>query len=422
MGIIRVLKDAIGGGLADTWLEVIESTDMDPETVVAPGVAVRPDDPRNSNTKKTANTVSNGSIIHINEGQCMLLIDGGKIVDYSAEAGYYKVDDSSLPSLMNGELKESVKESFNRVRFAGSTPQQQRVYFINLQEIRGCKFGTPNPVNYFDNFYNAELFLRAFGTYSIRIVDPVKFYIQVADHTSKESIRINDINEQYRDEFLTAFQSSLNKMSLDGLRISHVLSRSMELAKYMQDVLDEKWTDLRGFRVESVGIGSISYTEDSQEMINMRNKGSMLSDASIREGYVQGSIARGMEAAGSNEAGAGQTFMGMGIGMNAAGAGMGQFSQTNAQQMKAQEEKKQSEEAQRKQDEQPTSSKNSWTCPECGTMNEGNFCSECGTKRPIKESINCPKCGTEIDNPKAKFCPECGAKLKGEENDGKEVQ
>lgn len=423
MGIIRALAGAIGGGLADQWLEVYESDYMGPSTITAPGVMVRQNDSRNSNRKGTADTISNGSIIQVKEGQFMLLVDGGKVIDYSGEAGYFKVDNSSMPSLFNGELGDTIKETFNRVRFSGTTPYKQTTYFLNMQEIRGLKFGTPAPVNYFDNFYNAELFLRAHGSYTIRITDPLKFYVQVADHDADSSIDVADMSEQYRNEFLTAFQTALNKMSSDGQRISFVLSRGDDLAKYMQDVLDEKWQELRGFQVESVAIASISYDEESQKLINMRNQGAMLSDASIREGYVQGSIARGLESAGSNKAGAGQAFFGMGVGMSTMGSGFGTFSQNNAEQIRQQHAQQAS---QAHPAPNPDAAENhagaetvmagvatsTWTCPQCGITNTGKFCSECGTKKP-DASLKCPKCGKPV-SPQSRFCPECGQKLQSE--------
>ena len=130
---------------------------------------------RGQNKKGSDDIVSNGSIIHVYDNQFMILVDGGKIVDYTAEPGYYKVSNSSMPSLFNGQFGDSLKETFDRVRFGGQTPQSQKVYYINLQEIKGIKFGTRNPINYYDTFYNAELFLRAHGTYSIKIVNPLQF-------------------------------------------------------------------------------------------------------------------------------------------------------------------------------------------------------------------------------------------------------
>ena len=174
MGIIKAVKQAIGGGFADTWQEVIEPDNIGDQTVYARGVLVN----RGQNKKGSDDIVSNGSIIHVYDNQFMILVDGGKIVDYTAEPGYYKVSNSSMPSLFNGQFGDSLKETFDRVRFGGQTPQSQKVYYINLQEIKGIKFGTRNPINYYDTFYNAELFLRAHGTYSIKIVNPLQFYAE----------------------------------------------------------------------------------------------------------------------------------------------------------------------------------------------------------------------------------------------------
>ena len=238
--------------------------------------------------------MSDGSVIHVYPNQFMMLVDGGKIVDYTAEEGYYKVSHSSMPSMFNGQFGEALKESFNRIRFGGVTPGAQKVYYVNLQEIKGIKFGTRNPVNYFDNFYNAELFLRAHGTYSIKVTDPIKFYAEVipknADH-----VEIDSINEQYLSEFLEALQTSINQMSADGTRISHVTSRSRELGQYMAQTLDEEWTRMRGMEIQAVGIASITYDEESQNLINLRNRGAMMSDPSIREGMCRPPLRRGLK-------------------------------------------------------------------------------------------------------------------------------
>ncbi|MEA4962308.1 SPFH domain-containing protein, partial [Lutispora sp.] len=332
MGIIRAVASAMGGSLADQWLEVIEPDNMSDTTVFANGTKVRKNDRRNSNIKGTDNTVSNGSIIHVYPNQFMMVLDGGKVVDFTAEEGYYTVNNSSLPSLFSGSLGDAVKESFNRIKYGGVTPTAQRVYYINLQEIKGIKFGTKNPLNYFDNFYNSELFLRTHGTYSIKITDPLLFY-QEAIPRNKDMVDIQDINEQYLSEFLEALQTSMNQMSVDGIRISHVASKGGELSRYMSDVLDEEWKKMRGFEIQAVGIASISYDDESKELINMRNKGAMLGDPSVREGYVQGSIARGLESAGSNPAGSAAAFMGMGVGMQSGGSFIGAASQANMQQM-----------------------------------------------------------------------------------------
>lgn len=398
MGIIKAIASAICGSLADQWLEVVEPDDMGDNTVFTSGRKVRRDDKRNSNVKGTENTVSNGSVIHVYPNQFMMVVDGGKVVDFTAEEGYYTVSNSSLPSLFTGKFGDALKETFSRVKYGGVTPTAQKVFYINLQEIKGIKFGTKNPLNYFDNFYNSELFLRTHGNYSIKITDPLKFYAEAVPRNA-DKVEIDDINEQYLSEFLEALQSAMNKMSVDGIRISHVASKGTELSKYMADVLDKSWNDMRGFIIQAVGIASISYDDESKELINMRNKGAMLGDPSVREGYVQGSIARGLEAAGSNEAGSAATFMGMGMGMQAGGGFMGTASQSNVEQMRMKEQQAQ-------QSQNAGAQSGDWKCGNCGTENTGKFCTECGARK--MESWKCGKCGHEVKGAKPRFCPECG--------------
>ena len=247
---------------------------------------------------------------------------------------------------------------------------------------------------------------------------------------------INDINEQYLNEFLEALQAAINQMSADGTRISFVTSKARELSKYMANVLDEEWNQNRGMQVQSVGIGSLSYDEESQKLINMRNQGAMLSDPSVREGYVQGAIARGVEAAGSNTAGAGTAFMGVGLGMNAAGNMAGAFSASNQQQMQYQQQQAQQQQAQQggwkcscgatngdnmafcpgcgSKKPAPKPAEGGWTCS-CGATNGANmaFCPNCGSKKPAEaaaKSAFCPNCGAKLADG-AKFCVECGTKL-----------
>lgn len=458
MGIIKAVASAVGGALADQWVEAIEPDDMGDRIVFARGVQVRRG--KGSNTKGSSDIVSNGSVIHVYPNQFMMLVDGGKVVDYTAEEGYYTIDHSAMPSMFNGQFGEALKESFNRIRFGGITPTAQKVYYVNLQEIKGIKFGTRNPVNYFDNFYNAELFLRAHGTYSIKVTDPLKFYGEVIPKNA-DRVDIDSINEQYLSEFLEAFQTSVNQMSADGTRISFVTSKSRELGRYMADTLDEEWNKLRGMEIQSVGIASITYDEESQNLINLRNKGAMMGDPGIREGYVQSTIAEGLKNAGSNSAGSLAGFMGMGFGMQTGGGFMGAASNTNMQQMQNQGNWSAAGAQQAGMNPGPgvpagarqtgmdpgpgapggtaragmnpgagapvgtaqsgvnpgagapvgtaQSGMNpgpgtaGWYCPNCGTPNSGKFCSECGNPRPAAD-WTC-SCGTVNSG---KFCSECG--------------
>lgn len=410
MGLIAAALGAVGGGLADQWLEVIEAEDMKEGVVLTKGIAVRKDK-RSANKKGSGSIISNGSIIHVDQNQFMMLVDGGKIIDYTAEPGYFKVENSASPSLFNGQFGDALKETFSRFKFGGSTPMKQEVFYVNLQEIKGIKFGTPNPLQYFDNFYNAELFLRTFGNYSVKITDPIKFFKEACPRDA-ENVHIDEINEQYLSEFLEALQAAISQMSMEGERISFIPSKGRVLSKYMSEILDDSWKELRGMEVLAVGIASISYDDESKELINMRNKGAMLGDPAVREGYMQGSLARGMEAAGANQAGAGMAFMGMGIGMNVAGGFMGQASQTNMQQMQQFAQGTPQGCGQRTPQQHGAAgsgkSAGEWFCTECGYKNTGKFCAECGTPKPARSG--CPSCGTEV-KAGAKFCPECGTKL-----------
>lgn len=395
MGLIKATFDAMGGSLGDSWLEVLEADNMDDKTVFTSGVAVRKNSRRNSNKKGEANVVSNGSIIHVYDNQFMMLVDGGKVVDYTAEPGYYKVDKSSMPSLFNGQLGKAIVETFRRVKYGGTPSSAQKVFFVNLQEIKGIKFGTKNAVNYFDSFYNSELFLRAHGTYSLRITDPLKFYTEAIPR-SADRVSIDEINEQYLNEFLEGLQSSINRMSQDGIRISYVASKATELSHYMADALDSSWRELRGMEVQAVGIASISYDEQSRKLIDMRNQGAMLGDPNVRAGYVAGATARGIEAAGSNAGGSMAGFMGVGMGQMAGGnlygavaSNPGPAPTTSAA---------------------PAGGADTWTCS-CGAAAHGNFCSNCGARRPAPKAGEwfCSNCGNR--NPDtAKFCSNCGTR------------
>lgn len=400
MGIIKAVSQAIRGNLGDQYKEVFEPANMGDQTVFTSGQLIR----RGNNQKGTDDTVSNGSVIHVYDNQFMMLVDGGKIVDYTAEPGYYTVDNSSLPSLFNGQFGDSLKDAWNRIGFGGATPTKQKVFYLNLQEIKGIKFGTTNPVNYFDTFYNAELFIRAHGTYSIKIVNPLQFYAE-AIPKNKDHVEITEINEQYLSEFMEAFQAAINQMSADGTRISFVTSKARELGKYMANVLDEDWNQLRGMEIQAVGIKSISYDEKSQELINTRSEGAMLSDPTIAQGYMAKNLSEGVKAAGSNSAGAMTGFMGVGMGINAMGNMMNSFApnpQAAAQQPAAGAQAAAGAVAAGAM-AAGAAKAGEWTC-ECGQSNTGKFCSNCGKAAPVKNEWTC-ECGTVNTG---RFCSECG--------------
>ena len=422
MGIIKAAINAVTGALADTWLEVIESAPMGNNDVIVPGQAVDQKG-RSQNKKGGENLVSNGSIIHVLDNQFMILVDGGKIVDYTATAGYYKVDNSALPSLFNGQFGDSIKESFSRIKYGGISSTSQRVFFLNLQEIRGIKFGTQNPVQYFDNFYESELFMRLHGTYSIKITDPFKFYMEVIPrevitNNQKFTFAMPDI-QQFNDEFVSELGTAFNQYSADGFRVSHIASKTKEMGKYMADALDEDWNQLRGFQVTSVGMQPPAYDEESQKIVTERSKMasqvSYLKDAANQQAYMAKSVGEGISGAGNNPGGAAIGFMGMNMAQNMGAGVMGNYMQNpqyGNQQQYAQPQQQQPQQPQQPQQQAPQQAapaQGGWTC-ECGATNQGKFCSECGKAKPeAPKKRFCTNCGAEL-SPTTKFCPECGTK------------
>ena len=415
MGIIRAAINSVTGALADTWLEVIEPSPMANNDVIVPGQAVDQKG-RSQNKKGGENLVSNGSIIHVYDNQFMILVDGGKIVDYTAEPGYFKVDNSALPSLFNGQFKDSLKESFSRVKYGGISSTSQRVFFINLQEIRGIKFGTQNPIQYFDNFYESELFMRLHGTYSIKITDPFKFYMEVIPrevitNNQKYTFEMPAI-QQYNDEFVAELSTAFNQYSADGFRVSHIASKTREMGKYMADALDDDWNQLRGFQVLSVGMQAPSYDEESQNIINERSKMasqvSYLKDGANQQAYMAKSVGEGISGAGNNPGGAAIGFMGMNMAQNMGAGVMGGYMQ-NPQYSNQNQQGGYVQQQQQQPQQQAAPAQGGWTC-ECGAVNQGKFCSECGKPKPeAPKKRFCTNCGAEL-SPTTKFCPECGTK------------
>lgn len=392
MGIIRVALDSIKGTLADQYLESVVPYRQDPQTIMTPGVVEATGKP----TKNRGNRViTDGSLVQVGEGQTMLLVDGGKIIDYTAEAGYFEVRNTSAPSMLNGQFGDTLSDAFERFRFGGATPRSQEVYYVNIREIRDVPFGTQNPINYFDSFYNAELYVRAHGYYSVRVVNPIKFFVEMG-RRDNGVVTIEDLQRSLLSEFLTAFQTAIGTMSVQGDRISHLTAKATDLSQHMRDVLDADWEELRGIRIESVGISSISYDEQSRKLIDMRNQGAMLGDPTVQQGYVAGATARGIEAAGSNPSGAGMGAIGMGM--------MGRAAEEIFPRQQGQPQAQQTQQTPQQPQPQET-----WLCPNCGNQATGNFCSNCGAGKPAVPTA-CPTCNAPIE-PGAKFCNQCGTRL-----------
>lgn len=402
MGLLKAGVGAAKGVLADQWREYFYCDSMRPEVLVTKG-AKRTGE-RSSNTKGSENIISNGSIIAVNDGQCMIIVDQGKIVEVCAEPGEFVYDTSTEPSIFYGKLGENILNSFKtfgkRFGFGGDEGKDQRVYFLNTKEIVGNKYGTANPVPFrvVDNNINLDIDIsvRCNGEYSYKIVDPVLFYSNVCGNVSDEYLR-DEIDSMLKTELLTALQPAFAKISAMGVRYSALPGHTMEIADALNEVLSAKWTELRGIKIASFGINSVSASKEDEEMIKELQRTAVMRDPNMAAATLVGAQGDAMRAAASNEAGAMMGFMGMGMAQQAGGTNpqnlfaMGQ--QMQAQQMQAQ---------QAQQMNQPQGEV--WNCS-CGTTNQGNFCMNCGTPKP-KKDWTC-SCGTLNQG---NFCMNCGTK------------
>lgn len=404
MGIIRAAIDSIGGTLSDQWLEVIEPpATLTGSVVFAPGQKVRQNSSRNNNTKGSDNLVSNGSLIHVWPGMMMIIVDGGKVVAASCEEGYFQVSDTAAPSIFAGQFDATLKETFNRLKFGGITPKSQRVYYINMQEIRNIKYGTPVPLVYFDSTYQTELTIRAKGEYSFKIVDPLKFFVEVVpkgDAIANRVIDFSEMKDQFNNELLLKAQEKLGELSLQNIPCSQLMGKASEISSYITDALDDEWNGLRGIVIVKATILP-SMTEQTQEVMQTRAYGSALIDQRVQAGYMAKNVAEGMRAAGSNSGGSGTAFMGMGMGMNMGGNLMQGYQQNYQQQPYPQQGYQQPP-----QGYQPQPNANMWQCS-CGATNTGKFCNQCGSPKPNQQggAWNC-SCGATNTG---KFCSNCGS-------------
>ena len=392
MGLISAALGSAGGVLADQWKEYFYCEAI-PENVLVTKGHHRTSG-RSTNTKGSDNIISNGSVIAVADGQCMIIVDQGKVVDVCAEPGEFIYDTSSEPSIFTGSLGQSLIETFKnfgkRFTFGGEAPKDQRIYFFNLKELIGNKYGTPSPVPFrvVDDRagIDIDVSVRCFGEYSYHISDPILFYTNVCGNVSENYTR-DRLDSQLKTELLTALQPAFAKISAQGIRYSELPGHTLELADALNEVLSAKWRDLRGIEIVSF-----------EAMLKELQKNAAFRDPTLAAANLAAAQMDAMKNAAKNSGGAAIGFMGMNMAQSAGGI------DTNA--LYAQAAQQQAAQHQAAPAAQPKASAGGWTCPTCGKSdNTGKFCSECGTKKPEDSSWFCPECGHKNTG---KFCPECG--------------
>ena len=400
MGLIKAALGSAGGVLADQWKEYFYCESMPADVLVTK--AHKKVSGRSSNKHGSENIISNGSVIAVNDGQCMLIVEQGKVVDVCAEPGEYTYDTSSEPSIFCGGLGAGVKAAFQQVgkrfTFGGEPPKDQRVYFINTKELVGNKYGTPNPVPFrvvdMNIGLDMDITIRCFGEYSYQIANPVLFYTNVCGNVEQDYTR-EEIDGQLKSELMTALQPAFAKISEMGIRYSALPGHRQELSDVLNKVLSDKWDNLRGIRIVSLGVSSVKASEEDEAMIKELQRNAVFRNPTMAAAQMVGAQASAMQSAASNEkTGPAMAFAAMNMAANVGGANA-QNLFTMGQQQAAQ--------AQPMQPSAPAPVPQAeWTCS-CGTVNTGKFCSECGSPRPAGP-WTC-SCGTVNTG---KFCSECG--------------
>lgn len=423
---------AVGGVLADTWKDYFVCDAMAADELVRKGEQHQ--GRRGVNRKGSENIITTGSVIVVAEGQCMLIVDQGKIVEFCAEPGAFEYDASTEPSLFCGDLKKGLIDSFKlvgkRFTFGAETAHDQRVYYVNTKEIIGNKYGTASPVPFrvvdANIGLDVDIAIKCFGEYSYKITDPLLFYANVVGNITDTYTR-DAIDSQLKTELLTALQPAFAKLSAQGIRYSALPAHTAEIADALNDILSEKWGQLRGLSVVSFGVSSVSASEEDAKLIKEIQRNAALRDPRMAAAHLTGAQAEAMQTAAANEGGMGAigAFMGMGMAQNATGNTAANLFGMAQQQQPAQAQAagwtcpscgqagntgKFCTNCGQPNPVHVAAAAVLWTCPACGTQNSGKFCSECGAPRPQPARYACNKCGWVPEDPThpPKFCPECG--------------
>ncbi len=405
MGLIKAGMGAVGGVLGDQWKEFFYCDALDADTLVVKGQKRTSSQGRSSNTSAEDNIISNGSAIAVANGQCMIIVEQGKVVEICAEPGEYRYDTSSEPSLFSGDLASNIKEVFKQIgkrfTFGGDPGKDQRIYYFNTKEIIGNKYGTPQPIPFriIDQTLglNATVSIRCFGEYSYRLVNPILFYTNVCSNVEDRYDR-SEIDSQLKSELLTALQPAFAKIGATGVRYDELPAHTMDLANALNEVLDKQWSELRGIEVVSFGVSSVTANPEDEKRLKDLQFSTPLTNPAMAAARIAGAQATAMQDAANNEGGMGAmgAFMGMGMAQNAGGMNAGQLFNIAQQQQQAQ---------QAMQQQAPAAPAAGWTCA-CGHAgNTGKFCSECGKPQPAPATEWVCECGAKNSG---KFCSECG--------------
>ena len=428
MGLIKAIVGAAGGVLADQWKEYFYCDSLDADTLMVKGQ--KKTSRRSSNRRGEDNIISNGSVIAVADGQCMMIVEQGKVVEVCAEAGEFVWDSSTQPSIFAGSLGKSILDTFGeigkRFTFGGSPAADQRVYYFNTKEIMGNKYGTVNPIPFRVVDQNigldVDIAIRCNGEYSYKIKNPLLFYTNVCGNSAERYER-SQIDSMLKSELLTALQPAMARISAMGIRYSALPGHTTVLADALNDVLSDKWLETRGLAVASFGVNSVTASEEDEKMIKTLQRTAVYRNTGMAGAALVDAQTEAMKAAASNTNGAMMGFMGMNMAMQAGGASAETlFSMAPTQ-------------AQPQPKAAPAKAADSWTCAcgatctgkfctecgakrpadgwtcACGAVNKGKFCSECGAKKPAGTPLyKCDKCGWEPEDPAKppKFCPECG--------------
>ena len=405
MGLIKAGAGAVGGVLADQWKEFFSCNALSNDVLVAKGNKTVSG--RSSNTKGSDNVITNGSGIVVADGQCMMIVEQGKVVEICAEPGQFTYDNSIAPSVFAGNLGDSIlatfKEIGKRFTYGGQAAADQRVYYFNTKELMDNKFGTPSPILFRVVDHNIKLdldvSLRCSGLYSYRITDPLLFYTNVCGNVEREYLR-EEIDSQLKTEFISALQPALAKISELQIRPSALPAHAEELSAAMNQVLTQKWAEKRGISVVSVAMNPITLTEEYEDMIRQAQGAAIYRDASMAGAAMTAATADAMRSAAENPNGAFMGYMGMGMAQQAGGV------DTQALYEMGQKQAQKAEPSQLAQEVAA-----SWSCPDCQTANTGKFCSNCGKGKPaVSPAKFCTNCGWKVTDllQAPKFCPECG--------------